>query len=95
MPRLITDDGVHLYVEETGSGAPILFIHEFAGDYRSWEVQVRFFGRLYRWTTYNARGAWQELSTLLAEHSNEGSDLMRGVQKARPRCTTCAMSCPA
>jgi pimeloyl-ACP methyl ester carboxylesterase len=56
MPRLTTDDGVHLFVEETGSGVPILFIHEFAGDHRSWELQVRFFGRLYRCITYNARG---------------------------------------
>jgi hypothetical protein len=27
-----TDDGVKLYFEETGSGVPILFVHEFAGD---------------------------------------------------------------
>ena len=44
MPRLATDDGVQLHYEETGSGEPVLFIHEFAGDHRSWEPQVRFFG---------------------------------------------------
>ena len=32
-----TDDGVRLYYEETGSGSPIIFVHEFAGDHRSWE----------------------------------------------------------
>ena len=56
MPTLKTDDGVNLYYEETGSGAPIIFVHEFAGDYRTWEPQVRYFSRRYRCITYNARG---------------------------------------
>lgn len=49
-------DGVKLYFEEAGSGAPVIFVHEFGGDYRSWEPQVRFFSRRYRCVTYNARG---------------------------------------
>lgn len=49
-------DGVKLYYEITGSGYPLLFSHEFAGDYRSWEVQVRYFARRYQVITYNARG---------------------------------------
>lgn len=56
MSFAITDDGTRLYVEETGSGFPLLFIHEFAGDHRSWEPQVRFFGRRYRCIAYAARG---------------------------------------
>jgi pimeloyl-ACP methyl ester carboxylesterase len=56
MPHLSTDDGVKLYYEETGSGIPIVFVHEFAGDHRSWEPQVRYFSRRYRCITYNARG---------------------------------------
>ena len=56
MPTLTTDDGVKLYYEETGSGTPIVFVHEFAGDYLSWEPQVRHFSRRYRCITYNARG---------------------------------------
>jgi pimeloyl-ACP methyl ester carboxylesterase len=56
MPYLSTNDGVKLYFEETGAGRPILFIHEFSGDYRSWELQVRYFSRRYRCITYNARG---------------------------------------
>jgi pimeloyl-ACP methyl ester carboxylesterase len=56
MPHLTTDDGVKLYYEETGSGIPIVFVHEFAGDHRSWEPQVRYFSRRYRCITYNARG---------------------------------------
>ncbi len=49
-------DGVQLYYEETGAGDPILFVHEYAGDYRSWEPQVRYFAKRYRCITYNARG---------------------------------------
>ena len=49
-------DGIKLYFEETGSGTPIIFVHEFAGDHRSWEPQVRFFSRYFRCITYAARG---------------------------------------
>ncbi len=56
MPTLAAGDGVKLYYEETGSGTPIVFVHEFAGDCRSWEPQVRHFARRYRCITYNARG---------------------------------------
>ena len=56
MAYLTTDDGVKLYYEETGSGRPILFIHEFSGDYRAWELQIRYFSRRYRCITFNARG---------------------------------------
>jgi pimeloyl-ACP methyl ester carboxylesterase len=56
MPFLSTDDGVKLYYEEAGSGSPIVFVHEFGGDHRSWEPQVRFFSRRYRCITFNARG---------------------------------------
>lgn len=56
MPTIRTDDGVDLYYEETGSGTPMVFVHEFAGDLRSWELQVRYFSRRYRCITFNARG---------------------------------------
>jgi pimeloyl-ACP methyl ester carboxylesterase len=56
MTYAITRDGIKLYFEETGAGTPIVFVHEFAGDYRSWEPQVRFFSRYYRCIAFNARG---------------------------------------
>ena len=56
MPTLTTDDGASLAFEDTGSGTPVVFVHEFAGDSRSWEPQVRYFSRRYRCITYNARG---------------------------------------
>ncbi len=56
MPYATTDDGVKLYYEETGTGTPIVFVHEFAADHRSWEMQMRHFGQRYRSITYSARG---------------------------------------
>jgi pimeloyl-ACP methyl ester carboxylesterase len=56
MPHVTTDDVVKLYYEEAGSGSAIIFVHEFAGDYRSYEAQMRYFSRRYRCIAYNARG---------------------------------------
>jgi pimeloyl-ACP methyl ester carboxylesterase len=49
-------DGARLYYEEAGSGVPIVFVHEFSGDLRSWEAQMRYFSRRYRCIAFNARG---------------------------------------
>src|SRR5499426_1826317 len=56
MPHATANDGVRLYYEEVGGGTPVIFVHEFAGDHRSWELQLRFFSRSYRCIVYNARG---------------------------------------
>ena len=56
MPKAQTDDGIALYYEETGAGTPVIFVHEYAGDHRAWEPQMRHFGRRYRAITYAARG---------------------------------------
>lgn len=55
MPTARIND-VNLYYEVYGQGVPIVWSHEFAGDWRSWEPQVNFFSRRYRVVTYNARG---------------------------------------
>ena len=47
---------VELSYEETGEGFPLVWSHEFGGDSRSWEPQVRYFSRRYRVVTYNHRG---------------------------------------
>ena len=49
-------DAVRLYYEEAGSGTAIIFVHEFGGDYRSWEPQMRHFSRRHRCITFSARG---------------------------------------
>jgi pimeloyl-ACP methyl ester carboxylesterase len=49
-------NGARLYYEEAGRGTAIVFAHEFSGDYRSWEGQLRHFSRRYRCIAFNARG---------------------------------------
>lgn len=56
MPYATTKDRVRLYYEEAGSGTPILFCHEFAADFASWEPQLRYFARRHRCIAYSARG---------------------------------------
>lgn len=56
MPYAKSADGVRLHYEEVGSGSPILFVHEFAGDHRAWEPQLRYFARRHRCIVYAARG---------------------------------------
>ena len=56
MQMVTTPDGVVLHTEAVGSGEPILFVHEFAGDHRTWEPQIRRFSRSHRCITYAARG---------------------------------------
>jgi len=53
MPYETTDDGVRL---ETGSGHPLILVHEFAGDLPSFEPQMRIFGKRYRAIAFNTRG---------------------------------------
>ncbi len=56
MPTVTASDGVRLHYEESGRGVPIVFVHEFAGDHRSFEPQVRFFSRSHRCIAFDARG---------------------------------------
>ncbi|MHB8587461.1 MAG: alpha/beta fold hydrolase [Candidatus Dormibacteraceae bacterium] len=72
MPKARSSDGVELYYEESGRGFPLLFIHEFAGDHRSWAPQVRHFAKTYRCITYSARGyPPSEVPAALSAYSQE------------------------
>ena len=56
MPYATARDSTRLYYEEAGTGSPILFLHEFAADYASWEPELRYFSRRHRCIAYSARG---------------------------------------
>jgi pimeloyl-ACP methyl ester carboxylesterase len=56
VPTARLSGGIELFYEVSGAGPPLVFSHEFGGDYRSWTPQVRFFDRWYRCVTYNHRG---------------------------------------
>ncbi|MGH8634103.1 MAG: alpha/beta fold hydrolase [Burkholderiales bacterium] len=89
--------GVRLYYEEAGKGMPILFVHEFSGDFRSWEAQMRHFSRRYRCVAFNARGyppsdvprAASKYSHTLA--TDDISSLMRRLGIGRAHVVGCSM----
>jgi proline iminopeptidase len=56
MPYATAGDKTRLYYEEAGSGSPVLFVHEFAADYASWEPQMRYLSRRHRCIAFSARG---------------------------------------
>ncbi|HTQ81651.1 MAG TPA: alpha/beta hydrolase [Pseudolabrys sp.] len=56
MPHINARDGVRLYYEEVGEGTAVVFVHEYAGDYRTWEPQMRRFSRAHRCITFSQRG---------------------------------------
>jgi pimeloyl-ACP methyl ester carboxylesterase len=76
MPRIKTADGTGLYYEEIGAGTPVIFVHEFAGDYRTWEPQMRYFARSHRCVTYSQRG--YPPSDIPSEPARYGQDIARG-----------------
>jgi pimeloyl-ACP methyl ester carboxylesterase len=76
MPLITSTDGTRLHYEEAGAGTPIVFVHEFAGDYRTWEPQMRFFARSHRCVTFSARG--YPPSDIPNEPGRYGQDIARG-----------------
>ena len=56
MPFATTDDDVKLHYQSYGSGTAVLFVHEFAGNWWSWEPQIARFAHRHRCITYAARG---------------------------------------
>ena len=49
-------NGIDIYYEVHGTGDTIIFCHEFAGDIRSWDLQVNYFSKNFQVLTYCARG---------------------------------------
>ncbi|OGA23280.1 MAG: alpha/beta hydrolase [Betaproteobacteria bacterium RIFCSPLOWO2_02_FULL_67_26] len=89
--------GVQLYYEESGQGMPIVFVHEFSGDFRSWEAQMRHFSRRYRCVAFNARGyPPSEVPAAAAQYSHtlatdDIANLMRRLGIGRAHVIGCSM----
>jgi pimeloyl-ACP methyl ester carboxylesterase len=90
-------NGVKLYYEEAGKGTPIVFVHEFSGDLRSWEAQMRHFSRRYRCVAFNARGyPPSEVPASVAKYSyrlaiGDMANLMRHLGIAKAHVVGCSM----
>lgn len=97
MPFATTRDGIRLHYETAGRGKPLVFIHEFSGDARSWEAQMRFFARRYRCIAFNARGyppsdvprARSKYSWRIAV--DDVADLLRHLRLRRAHIAGCSM----
>jgi pimeloyl-ACP methyl ester carboxylesterase len=101
VPHIKTDDGVQLYVEETGEGEPLLFLHEFGGHYLSWEPQIRYFSRRYRCIAYAARG-WppSDVPDSVASYSqaraaDDAAEVMKALGLARAHLVGLSMGATA
>lgn len=76
MPTISGSDGVRLYYEEAGTGTSVIFVHEYAGDWRSWEPQMRYFARRHRCVTFSQRG--YPPSDVPADAGKYGQDIACG-----------------
>lgn len=56
MSTITASDGVRLYYESQGAGTPVVFVHEFAGSCRSFDLQMDVFRASHRSIAFNARG---------------------------------------
>src|SRR6201746_166963 len=56
MPHAVTKDNVRLHFEEAGTGTPIIFLREYAGDLTNCAPRLRYFSRGHRCIAYAARG---------------------------------------
>jgi pimeloyl-ACP methyl ester carboxylesterase len=89
--------GVKLYYEEAGRGTPVVFVHEFSGDFRSWEAQMRHFSRRYHCVAFNARGyPPSEVPAAASKYSwriavDDIAAVMRHLGLARAHIVGCSM----
>lgn len=90
-----------LYYEDSGKGPPIVFVHEFSGDLRSWEGQIGHFSRRYRCVAFNARGyppsdvptSWTKYSQAIA--TDDIAAVMRHLGLRKAHIIGCSMGAAA
>ncbi|MGE5460205.1 MAG: alpha/beta fold hydrolase, partial [Solirubrobacterales bacterium] len=54
--RFVPVGGTELFVRETGSGTPVLFVHGMCGDADVWSDQVSRLSDRFRCVAYDRRG---------------------------------------
>lgn len=97
MPFATARDGIRLHYESAGRGTPLILVHEFSGDARSWEPQLRFFSRRYRVIAFNARGyPPSDVPKARAKYSwriavDDIADVLRHLRLRRAHVAGCSM----
>ncbi|MBI5627979.1 MAG: alpha/beta fold hydrolase [Candidatus Rokubacteria bacterium] len=66
MPTAVLN-GIRLYYEAHGEGAPLVLMHGFAGTAESWKPQIPDLSARYRLILYDARGHWRSESPRSAD----------------------------
>jgi pimeloyl-ACP methyl ester carboxylesterase len=66
MPTALLN-GIRLYYEVHGQGAPLVLLHGFAGTAESWKPQIPALSARYRLILYDARGHWRSESPKSAD----------------------------
>ena len=56
MKQVRSGDGTRIHCEDAGSGTPVVFVHEYGGSCRSFDLQVTAFRARHRCIVFNARG---------------------------------------
>lgn len=56
MKPIRSADGTRLHCEDGGAGMPVVFVHEYGGSCRSFDLQVAALRARYRCVAFNARG---------------------------------------
>jgi len=78
-------NGTRLEVIEQGTGAPVVFVHGSASDYRTWKPQLDDLGHLYRAIAYSRRYHWpndgipNDADYSMEEHVDDLQALLRSL----------------
>lgn len=74
---ITTDDGAHLFYEESGKGEPLIFIHGHSFDHYEWNPQFYLFAEKYRVIRYDVRGYGQSSMPTEFSSSSHAEDLLQ------------------
>ena len=76
--------GIELHYIQQGQGAPLILLHGGAGDYRSWEPQIKAYSQQYRVLSYSRRYNYPNNNPLTAHYHSaytEADDLAAFIRK--------------
>ena len=83
-PTKIRVNGVELHYIEQGQGEPLILLHGGAGDYRSWEPQMKVLSPQFRVISYSRRYNYPNNNPLTAKYHSaftEADDLAAFIRK--------------
>lgn len=95
-----TSEGVELYVEVLGAGAPIVFVHGLFGSTEHWQFQTPVFASVGRTIAYDFRGSGRSSKPVsdiytIRDHANDLAQLLGRLSVSEPVTVVAhSMGCP-